>query len=206
VSEPFLIVGLGNPGREYASTRHNVGFRIADRLAKILNARYSRVQNGAVIASSNRGETKVILAKPQTFMNSSGRAVSSLVRFYKVPPGNLLVCCDDIDLPYGTIRLRASGGSAGQRGMQSILESLGTKDVPRLRFGIGRPPGKMDAADYVLQDFNSSQEDELPPIIATAAEAVLAFIDSGLEKAMTRYNAPPPNSLSRDDPGGGKKK
>jgi PTH1 family peptidyl-tRNA hydrolase len=205
VSEPFLIVGLGNPGREYATTRHNIGFRIADQLAKILSARFSRVQNDATIASCQRDQAKVILAKPQTFMNLSGRAVSSLVRFYRIPLERLLVCCDDIDLPFGTIRLRASGGSAGQRGMQSILDALGTKEVPRLRFGIGRPPGRRSAADYVLQEFDPSQEEELPPIIAKAVEAVLAFLDRGLDEAMTRYNAPPPDPLPREIPGEGKK-
>ncbi len=201
MDENFLIVGLGNPGREYAATRHNIGFRIADRLAQTLDERFSRQQNNAFIASGPRGGAKLILAKPQTFMNLSGQSVSGLIRFYKVPVSNLLVCCDDIDLPFGSIRLRASGGSAGQRGMQSILNSLGTKEVPRLRFGVGRPPGRMDAADYVLRDFDSSEEEIVPGIVDKAVQAALAFVDNGLADAMNRFNAPPPDSSSGDESG-----
>jgi PTH1 family peptidyl-tRNA hydrolase len=195
----YLIVGLGNPGREYAQTRHNIGFRIADQLAKTLGVRFTRQQNRAFVASSTRNGEKLILAKPQTFMNLSGQSVSGLVRFYKVPPANLLVCCDDIDLPFGAIRMRASGGSAGQRGMQSILEALGTKDVPRLRFGVGRPPGRMNAADYVLRTFDSLEEETIPIIIEKAVQAVLAFVDSGMPEAMNRFNAVPPDSAPRGD-------
>jgi PTH1 family peptidyl-tRNA hydrolase len=203
MNEVFLVVGLGNPGREYAATRHNIGFRIADHLAKTLGVRFSRQQNHAFIAAGNRGEAKVVLAKPQTYMNLSGQSVAGLLRFYKVPLEHLLVCCDDIDLPLGALRVRASGGSAGQRGMQSILESLSTKEVPRLRFGVGRPPGRMDAADYVLHEFDSEEEEALPPIIDTAVQAILTFLDSSLEEAMNRYNAVPNSapSPSGDDEG-----
>lgn len=203
MNEVFLVVGLGNPGREYAATRHNIGFRIADHLAKTLGVRFSRQQNHAFIAAGNRGEAKVVMAKPQTYMNLSGQSVAGLLRFYKVPLEHLLVCCDDIDLPFGALRVRASGGSAGQRGMQSILESLSTKEVPRLRFGVGRPPGRMDAADYVLREFNSEEEEALPPIIDTAVQAILTFLDSSLEEAINRYNAVPNSapSPSGDDEG-----
>ncbi len=190
----YLIVGLGNPGREYAQTRHNIGFRIADHLVKTLGVRFTRQQNQAFVASAARNGAKLVLAKPQTFMNLSGLSVSGLVRFYKVPPANLLVCCDDIDLPMGTIRMRASGGSAGQRGMQSILEALGTKDVPRLRFGVGRPPGRMDAADYVLRNFDDFEEETVPIIVEKAVQAALTFVDSGMTEAMNRFNAPPPGA------------
>jgi PTH1 family peptidyl-tRNA hydrolase len=195
----FLIVGLGNPGREYASTRHNIGFRIADRLAHELNVKFSRQQNNAFVASGMRGGAKLVLAKPQTFMNLSGQAVSGLTRFYKVPPEGLLVCCDDIDLPFGAIRLRASGGSAGQRGMQSILDALGTKDVPRLRFGVGRPPGRMDAADYVLHDFDAAEEEIVPGVVDTAVQAALTFVENGLNEAMNRFNSTPSESSSGGD-------
>ncbi len=154
MDDVFLIVGLGNPGREYSVTRHNIGFRIADQLTGLLNVRFSRQQNHAFVASGVHSGKKVILAKPQTFMNLSGGAVAGLMRFYKVPPERLLVACDDIDLPFGALRIRASGGSAGQRGMQSILDALATREIPRLRFGVGRPPGRMDAADYVLRAFD----------------------------------------------------
>jgi peptidyl-tRNA hydrolase, PTH1 family len=189
MNDVFLVVGLGNPGREYAATRHNIGFHIADHLATTLGVRFSRQQNHAFVAAGRRGEAKVILAKPQTYMNLSGQSVAGLVRFHKVPLAHLLVCCDDIDLPFGTLRVRASGGSAGQRGMQSILDSLATKEVPRLRFGVGRPPGRMDAADYVLRDFEPEEDEVLPPIIEKAVQAVLTFLDSSLEDTMNRYNA-----------------
>jgi peptidyl-tRNA hydrolase, PTH1 family len=188
MSEPYLIVGLGNPGREYALTRHNIGFRIADRLVEDWGTRFSRQQCDSFIAKAVRGETNLILAKPQTFMNLSGRAVAGLMRFYQIPTDQLLVCCDDIDLPFGVLRLRASGGSAGQRGMQSILDGLTTRDIPRLRFGVGRPPGRMDAAAHVLQAFNSAEEEALPGLIDTAVQAVNTFIDAGLTTAMNQYN------------------
>jgi PTH1 family peptidyl-tRNA hydrolase len=199
MNDVYLIVGLGNPGRQYAQTRHNIGFRIADQMARTLGVRFARQQNNAFVASGERNGAKLVLAKPQTFMNLSGQSVSGLIRFYKIPLANLLVCCDDIDLPMGTIRMRASGGSAGQRGMQSILEGLGTKDVPRLRFGVGRPPGRMDAADYVLRNFDSLEEETVPIIIEKAVQAALTFVDSGMTEAMNRFNAPPPDSSPRGD-------
>jgi PTH1 family peptidyl-tRNA hydrolase len=191
MTDTFLIAGLGNPGREYAANRHNVGFRIADAAAQSLGVRFSRQQSEAFIASTQWKTAKVILAKPQTYMNLSGRSVSALMRFYQVPVERLIVCCDDIDLPFGTLRLRASGGSAGQRGMQSILDSLSTREIPRLRFGVGRPPGRMDAADYVLQSFNAEEESFLPALVEKAAEAALVFVETGLETAMNRYNGGP---------------
>jgi PTH1 family peptidyl-tRNA hydrolase len=194
MDEIFLIVGLGNPGREYFRTRHNIGFRIVDRLAETLEVRFSRQQNQSFVASALRDGTKIILAKPQTYMNLSGRSVAALVRFYKIPPANLLVCCDDIDLPAGTIRMRARGSSAGQRGMQSVLDSLGTRDVPRLRFGIGRPPGRMNAADYVLRDFDPADEELIRVVVDNAVQAVLTFVDCGMTEAMNRFNATPPDS------------
>ena len=191
MDESYLLVGLGNPGREYQPTRHNIGFRIADAAALALGVRFSRQQSRAFVAAGVHAGRKVILAKPQTFMNLSGASVSELLRFYKIPLERLLVACDDIDLPFGALRIRASGGSAGQRGMQSILDSLGTKDVPRLRFGIGRPPGRMDAADYVLHDFDPQEEEALPLLVETAARAALTFVELSLTDAMNRYNVTP---------------
>jgi PTH1 family peptidyl-tRNA hydrolase len=196
----YLIVGLGNPGLEYSQTRHNIGFRIVDRLAEELGVRFTRQRNQAFVASAERGGVKLILAKPQTFMNLSGQSVAGLIRFYKIPPARLLVCCDDIDLPFGSIRLRASGGSAGQRGMQSILDSLGTRDVPRLRFGVGRPPGRMDAADYVLRNFEASEAECVPIVVDKAVQAALAFVDNGLADAMNRFNSSPSDFTSPKDP------
>lgn len=196
MDDVFLIAGLGNPGREYTDTRHNIGFRIADHLAKTLGVRFSRQQNHAFIAAGAHGGKKVILAKPQTYMNLSGSSVAGLVRFYKVTFPHLLVICDDIDLPFGALRIRASGGSAGQRGMQSILDVLATREVPRLRFGVSRPPGRMDAADYVLRDFDPAEEEAVSILVEKAAQAALTFVELSLEEAMSRYNASPAGTPS----------
>jgi PTH1 family peptidyl-tRNA hydrolase len=185
---PFLIVGLGNPGREYRDTRHNIGFMLLDRLAVKLNARFSRLQSKALVASASYQERKLILAKPQTFMNLSGQAVQGLMHFYKLPLTNLLVIHDDLDLPPGTLRLRPGGGSGGQKGVQSIIERLGTEGFARLRLGIGRPPGQMDAADYVLQEFSDSEMTIISPVLNRGVDAVLEFVVNGIEAAMNRYN------------------
>ncbi|MDP3184451.1 MAG: aminoacyl-tRNA hydrolase, partial [Anaerolineales bacterium] len=149
----FLIVGLGNPGREYRENRHNIGFMLVDRLALKLEARFTRLQSKSLVSRAIYNGNKIILAKPQTYMNLSGQSVQGLLRFYKLPLTNLLVAHDDLDLSPGTIRIRPDGGSAGQKGMASILERRGTDEFPRLRLGIGRPPGQMQAPDYVLQNF-----------------------------------------------------
>ncbi|MCF6277293.1 MAG: aminoacyl-tRNA hydrolase, partial [Anaerolineales bacterium] len=134
------------------------------------------------------GNAKLILAKPQTFMNRSGQAVQGLTHFYKLPLENLLLVHDDLDLPFGTLRLRPGGGAGGQKGVRSTIERLGTRDFPRLRMGIGRPPGRMDPAAYVLQNFAKADEQLLSETLARAADAVLAFIDEGLDAAMNRFN------------------
>lgn len=185
---PFLIAGLGNPGRKYKHNRHNVGFMLMNRLATKLGESFTQVESKALVAKATyRGES-VILIKPQTFMNGSGSAISSLVHFYKVPLENMLVAYDDVDLPLGILRLRPMGGSAGQKGMQSIIERLGTEAFPRLRIGTGRPPGRMEASDYVLQDFPANDTDLLAETLDRAVEAVLTFIQDGLERAMNSYN------------------
>jgi peptidyl-tRNA hydrolase, PTH1 family len=187
---PYLIVGLGNPGRQYKENRHNIGFMVVDRVAARLGLAFSRLESKALVTKGEHLGKKVILAKPQTFMNLSGQAVSSLVRFYKVPQEQLLVAYDDVDLPLGTLRLRPAGGAGGQKGMLSVIERLGTQDFPRLRLGIGQPPGQLDAAAYVLQDFSRAQAEYLPEILDRAADAALTFIEEGLEAAMNRYNGP----------------
>jgi len=186
--EPFLIVGLGNPGREYRETRHNVGFMLVDRLAVKLNARFTRLQSKALVASGLYEGNKIILAKPQTFMNLSGASVQGLMHFYKLPIERLLIVHDHLDLPLGTIRLRPDGGGGGQRGMESILQRLGTDVFARLRLGIGRPPGQMDPAAYVLQDFSSADQDVLSEALNRAAEAALTWIAEGLDAAMNKFN------------------
>ena len=183
-----LIVGLGNPGLAYRHNRHNVGFMVADALANKLEIPLKRVKFKAQIGNGKLEDIPIIIAKPLTFMNNSGEAVAPLVRYFKVPLERLLVIHDDMDLPLGTLRMRPSGGSAGHNGMLSIFDKLGTNAIPRLRVGIGRPPGRMDPADYVLQDFPKSDEELLKMVIAQACEAALAFITNGLEKAMNTYN------------------
>jgi PTH1 family peptidyl-tRNA hydrolase len=187
-SGPFLIAGLGNPGRDFEHNRHNVGFMLLNRIAGRLGENFSRVESKALVAKSSYLGERVILVKPQSYMNNSGAPISSLVRFYRVSLDNLLVAYDDVDLPLGMIRLRPFGGSAGQKGMQSIIERLGTEEIPRLRIGTGRPPGRMEAADYVLQDFPSSELDLLAETLDRGVEAVLTFMQYGLDHAMNAYN------------------
>ncbi len=187
-SDTFLIVGLGNPGREYKDNRHNVGFMLIDRIAVRLNAQGMKLQSKALVLNAQYNDHKLILAKPQTYMNLSGQSVQGLVHFYKIPFSNVMILSDDLDLPFGTIRIRASGGPGGQRGLNDILQKLGTKDVPRLRIGIGRPPGRMDPAAYVLQDFSREEMNELSLILDRGAEAVFTFVKHGLNKAMNDFN------------------
>ena len=184
----FLLIGLGNPGREYKDTRHNFGFILIDRIAVRLNARGMKVQSKAIVTDAMYQDRKLILAKPQTYMNLSGQSVQGLVHFYKVPLTNLMVLSDDLDIPFGTIRIRAAGGPGGQRGLSSVIESLGTKDFPRLRLGIGRPPGRMDPANFILQNFSRDEMKSISEILDTAADAVLEFVKNGLNAAMNKFN------------------
>jgi peptidyl-tRNA hydrolase, PTH1 family len=185
---PYLIVGLGNPGAEYRYSRHNIGFMLVDRVAEKLGVKFSRLESKALLTKGEHQGRRVVLAKPQTYMNLSGQSVGGLVRFYKVPLGDLLVAYDDVDLPFGTIRIRPDGGSAGQKGMASIIARLGTEDFPRLRLGIGRPPGRMEAKDYVLQDFSAGEKELLQLTLDRAAEAALVFVAEGLDAAMNQFN------------------
>jgi peptidyl-tRNA hydrolase, PTH1 family len=186
--QSYLIVGLGNPGRQYRETRHNIGFMTLDRLAARLNLQYARVQFRALVIDGRHEGSRLFLAKPQTYMNESGLAVGALVRFYKIPIQNLLVVHDDVDLPLGTLRIRPGGGSAGQKGVASIIDRLGTQDFPRLRFGLSRPPGQMLAAAYVLQNFDRSEIEVLNLTLERAVDAALAFVAHGLDKTMNQYN------------------
>ncbi len=185
---PFLVAGLGNPGRKFEHNRHNVGFMLISRLGARLGESFGQVQSKALIAKSIYQGERVILVKPQTYMNRSGAAINSLVHFYQVPLENILVAYDDVDLPLGTLRIRPSGSSAGQKGMQSIIERLGTEEFPRLRIGTGRPPGRKEAADYVLQDFPPDERELLDETLNRAVEAVLTFLQYGLERAMNSFN------------------
>jgi PTH1 family peptidyl-tRNA hydrolase len=185
---PYIIVGLGNPGPRYHHNRHNVGFMIVDALADAANIPIRRVEFRALIGKGEFLDERLILAKPQTFMNNSGQAVGALVRFYKIPLNQLLVVHDDLDLPYGTLRLRPQGGAGGQRGMGSIMAKLNTQDFARLRVGIGRPPGRMDPSDYVLHDFDPPEEEMLPELLSSAVNAIRMFLQDGIERAMNKFN------------------
>ena len=187
--ERTLIVGLGNPGRAHAFNRHNVGFMAVDKLALRAGIELRRVQSKAIIGSGRLADRPVILAKPQTFMNLSGEAVGALAGYYRIPPAAILVVYDELDIPFGVIRLREKGGAGGHNGMRSLIQHLGN-DFPRLRLGIGRPPGRMDPAAFVLQDFG---RDELPLVsemLTTAVEAIELFVRDGIQLAMSRYNGP----------------
>lgn len=186
--DTYLLIGLGNPGREYRDSRHNVGFMLIDRLCVRLNARGMKMQSKAIVITTAYEGRKLILAKPQTYMNLSGQSVQGLAHFYKIPLTHLMILSDDLDLPYGTIRIRARGGAGGQRGMSSVIDRLGTKEFPRLRIGIGRPPGRMDPADYVLQDFSKEEMKALSEILDRAADAALTFVTEGLNAAMNKFN------------------
>jgi len=168
--------------------RHNVGFRCLDRLAAAHHLHFDKRQKKARVALGSLDGARVVLAKPQTYMNASGRSVVGLARFYKVPLDRVLVVYDDLDLPLGTLRLRPQGGSGGHRGMRSIIQQLGDQAFPRLRIGIDRPPGRMEPAAYVLQDFSAEEESLLDETFDRAVAAIETWVDEGIESAMTRYN------------------
>lgn len=184
----YLLIGLGNPGREYQSNRHNFGFMLIDRLAVRLGARGLKVQSKAIVTNTTYEDRRLILAKPQTYMNLSGQSAQGLLNFYKLPMENMLIAHDDLDIPFGTIRMRPGGGPGGQRGVASTIERLGTKDFARLRLGIGRPPGRMDPSAYVLQDFSREEMKILSELLDRAADATLEFVLNGLDKAMNKFN------------------
>jgi len=184
----YLIVGLGNPGKEYAGSRHNLGFQVVEALSRRLQIKGTSNKHWAITAESNFKGEKVMLAQPITYMNLSGRAVRELVRYYKVEFSDLLVIYDDLDIPPGSIRLRAGGGSAGHRGLQSIIDSLGTNEFPRLRIGIGKAPDGIEAAEYVLLPVEEPDKTLLKEAVERSVDAVLSFIYSGLESAMNVYN------------------
>jgi len=184
----YLIAGLGNPGPAYRQNRHNAGFMAVNALAECAGIPIRRVEQRALVGKGDIAGYPVILAKPQTYMNESGAAVAPLMHFYKVPAERLLVVHDDLDLPFGVLRLRPSGGTGGHRGMESIADRLGTRDFARLRVGIGRPPGRMDPRDYVLHDFDLDEQEQLPEVLGTAVDAIRSFIREGIEEAMNAFN------------------
>jgi PTH1 family peptidyl-tRNA hydrolase len=184
----LLIAGLGNPGREYAKNRHNVGFHCLEYLAEAHHLVFDTKKLKAELATGPIAGRRVVLVKPQTFVNLSGEAVGAVARFFKIPPNDVLVIYDDLDLPQGTIRLRPRGGSGGHNGIKSIIEHLGTQDFARLRVGIGRPPGRMEPKDYVLQDFGPAERQGMQQVYEQVSAAVEAFIGEGISAAMNRFN------------------
>lgn len=188
MADLYLIVGLGNPGRQYEKTRHNVGWRVLDELARRHHLTFDKHEKKAVTASGTINGKRVLLAKPQTYMNLSGEAVRGLVDFYKVDLSRFIIVSDDLDIPFGTLRLRKSGSAGGQGGLKSVIQHLGTNDFSRVRFGIGRPPGRMQPKDYVLQEFKGDDEIRVREVTDKAADAVEVWLKEGIEAAMTRFN------------------
>jgi PTH1 family peptidyl-tRNA hydrolase len=183
-----LIVGLGNPGRKYEGTRHNVGFRVLAELARRHGCGKPKQAFHGEIVEANLGEEKLLLLCPHTLMNRSGGSVLGARDFYKIPGNDLLVVSDDLNLPLGKLRFRGSGSSGGQRGLEDVLRRLGTNDVPRLRIGIGSPPESRDAADWVLGRFAKAEREEIDVAVVRAADAVEMWAGEGLAASMNRYN------------------
>jgi PTH1 family peptidyl-tRNA hydrolase len=184
---PYLIVGLGNPDRAHRGTRHNIGFMLLDALAGSLELSFQRQKFDALITEGAIEGQKTILAKPQTYMNRSGRSVITATRYFKIPADQVLIILDDMDLPLGTIRLRASGGSGGHLGLASILQEIGP-DLPRMRIGIGRPPGRMDPADYVLLPFKPDERELVDITLRKGLDCIRTYIVAGIEAAMNHCN------------------
>lgn len=182
----FLIVGLGNPGRKYARTRHNVGFMVVDSLARLFKASFVREHVHYWVASVEKPSPPKILLKPATYMNLSGVAVAAGVKQYGVEPARVLVVCDDLNLTWGTLRLRGAGSDGGHKGLQSIIAHLGTQQFPRLRVGIGNPT--VAAVDFVLSPFTREERRQLPVVIQAATAAVESFVVNGIERTMSRFN------------------
>ena len=190
MAEPLLVVGLGNPGENYARTRHNVGFMVADVLAARLGSKFkTHKRSGAEIVTGRLAGHAVVLAKPRCYMNESGRQVWPLAKFYSVPPADIIVIHDELDIDFGRIRLKLGGGEGGHNGLRSIAAALGTKDFQRVRIGIGRPPGRKDPAAFVLETFSATERAEVPTICEQAADATALLIELGLESAQNQVHA-----------------
>ncbi|PRX49971.1 PTH1 family peptidyl-tRNA hydrolase [Prauserella shujinwangii] len=187
--ELVLLVGLGNPGPSYAGNRHNAGFLVVDELAARLGGKFKAHKSGAEVLEGRLGGRRVVLAKPRSFMNLSGGPVAGAARFFKVGPDGVVVVHDELDVPYGAVRLKFGGGDNGHNGLRSITKSLGTRDYYRVRFGVGRPPGRMDPADFVLKDFSAVERRELPLNVDRCADAVEELVSAGLTAAQNAFHA-----------------
>lgn len=187
--EQILLVGLGNPGPQYAGNRHNVGFMVLDELARRIGGKFKTHKSGAEVLEGRLAGQRVVLAKPRSYMNLSGGPVVGVARFYKIPPAGIVVIHDELDVPFGALKMKLGGGDNGHNGLRSITKSLGTKDYYRVRFGVGRPPGRQDPADFVLKDFSTVERKELAFEVDRCADAVEALISTGLTAAQNTFHA-----------------
>ncbi len=183
-----MVVGLGNPGPEYSDTRHNAGFMVVELLGERLGASYWKDEGGAKVCTVHLGEEDVVLVMPQTFMNLSGKAVRKVADAREVPVEDIIVVHDDIDLPKGSVRVKRGGGHGGHNGLRSLHESLGSGEYVRVRVGVGRPPGRQDPADYVLEPMSKAAAEEMDATIPTAAQAVVHILEHGVDSAMQEFN------------------
>ena len=194
----WCVVGLGNPGPQYAGNRHNLGQMVLDELARRIGATFSTHRTRNLVGEARLGVLpggapgpRVVLAKPTSYMNTSGGPVSALALYFGVPPERVVVVHDELDIPFGDVRLKLGGGEGGHNGLRDITKALGTKDYVRVRAGVGRPPGRMDTADFVLKDFSATERKELPFLLDTAADAVEAVVTEGIVSAQNRIHARP---------------
>ncbi len=185
----ILVVGLGNPGARYEATRHNAGFMVADVLAGRIGGRFKSHRANADVLEGRLAGCQLVVGKPRSFMNDSGGPVVNLARFYKIAPENVVVVHDELDIPFGTLKLKRGGGDGGHNGLKSITSALGSKEYVRVRVGIGRPPGRQDVIDYVLRDFGATERKSLPLELELAADAVELILTDGLEAAQNRFHA-----------------
>lgn len=197
----ILVVGLGNPGKEYTLTKHNVGFLVIDELGNRVGVDITKSKFQSLCGEGFLESEKMLLLKPQTYMNRSGGAVFSASDFYKIPPENIIVVHDEMDIALGRIMIKPGGGSAGNNGIKSIISSLGSKDFIRVRIGIGKPDAKSDGANHVLSNFSKSESDVVEESIQTASDAVLEIVSNGLEKAMNKYNVKSKNRENKEQIG-----
>ncbi len=188
MTERYLVVGLGNPGKKYDQTRHNIGFQVVDALAAAYVLKFDGKKAKTKYADGTIVGKRVLLVKPQTYMNASGNAVQGLLDFYQIPIENLLVVCDHLDIPLGVLRMRPKGGAGGQRGLRHIIQQIGTQDFARMRLGIGRPPGSMDPAAYVLRRFTAEEAILVQETVDRAIKAIEMWLQVGIDLAMNRYN------------------
>ncbi|WP_206490119.1 aminoacyl-tRNA hydrolase [Rhodococcus sp. KRD162] len=186
---PALIIGLGNPGPQYEKTRHNVGFMVADALAGRVGSTFSsHKKSNSDIVQARLGARSVVVAKPRTFMNLSGQPVAALARFFSIEPANIVVVHDELDIDFGSLRLKLGGGEGGHNGLRSISQHLSTKDYLRVRVGVGRPPGRMDPASFVLKPFSAAERKDLGVVVEEAADAAELLLSAGLEAAQNRVH------------------